>query len=209
LEIIKKYFPGLTAQQENQLQQLLPLYTEWNAKINVISRKDIDNLYLHHILHSLAIAKWIGFSKGSMVMDIGSGGGFPGLPLAILFPDVEFHLVDSIGKKLKVVDEIALSIGLTNIKTFHNRAENVRSKYDFILCRAVAPLPTILSWIRSSVTQKQRNAIPNGLIALKGGNIDEEVKPLKKREYMEIIPLKSFYQEPYYDEKYLIYVQLV
>jgi 16S rRNA (guanine527-N7)-methyltransferase len=144
-----------------------------------------------------------------MVMDIGSGGGFPGLPLAILFPDVEFHLVDSIGKKLKVVEVIAQSIGLTNIKTFHNRAENVRTKYDFILCRAVAPLPTILSWIKNNITEKQRNAIPNGLIALKGGNIDEEVKPLKKREYMEIIPLKSFYQEPYYDEKYLIYVQLV
>lgn len=208
MEIIKKYFQGLTSLQEKQLQQLLPLYTEWNSKINVISRKDIDNLYLHHVLHSLSIAKWIEFSDSSLIMDIGSGGGFPGLPLAILFPNVQFHLVDSIGKKLKVVDEIAQTIGLSNIKTFHNRAENVRTKYDFILCRAVAPLPTILSWIRNSVLQKQKNAIPNGLIALKGGHIDEEIKSLKNREYMEIVPLKSIFQESYYEEKYLIYVQL-
>lgn len=208
MDIIRKYFPVLSSLQEEQFQQLLPLYTEWNAKINVISRKDIDQLYLHHVLHSLAIAKWIKFVPGSTIMDIGSGGGFPGLPLAIYFPEVQFHLVDSIGKKLKVVSEIASEIGLTNITTHHQRAEEVTLKYDFILCRAVAPLSTLLSWSRNKVKGYQQNAIPNGLIALKGGDINDEVNPLKKREYIEIVPLKNYYEEEYYQEKYLIYVQL-
>ncbi|MCL4118369.1 UNVERIFIED_CONTAM: hypothetical protein GTU68_019603 [Idotea baltica] len=167
--------------------------------INVISRKDIDNLYLHHVLHSLAIAKWISFKPKTRVLDLGCGGGFPGIPLAILFPEVQFHMVDSIAKKLKVVNAVADSIGLSNIKTTHGRVEELKSKYDFIVTRAVAKTPQLLSWVRNKTKEQQINALPNGLIALKGGAIYDEMKPLKKQEYLRDYPcatyLGDFYEE--------------
>lgn len=208
MDIIKKYFPKLSERQYEQLEQLMPLYQDWNSKINVISRKDIDNLYLHHVLHSMSIGKWTQFNPGTKIMDIGCGGGFPGIPLAILFPHVDFHLVDSINKKLTVVNAVAEEIGLDNITTFHKRAEEVKTKYDFVITRAVAQLPILVKWVRKNISQEHLNALPNGLIALKGGVLDEELKPIKKREYVEVVPLRKMYEEEFFDEKYLIYTQL-
>jgi 16S rRNA (guanine527-N7)-methyltransferase len=208
LNLIKKYFPRLTPHQLEQFEQLLPLYQEWNSQINVISRKDVDNLYLHHVLHSLAIGKWTQFNPGTRIMDVGCGGGFPGIPLAILFPSVEFHLVDSINKKLKVVNAVAAAIGLENVTTFHKRAEEIKTKYDFVVTRAVAPLPILVGWVKKNISPEHLNALPNGLIALKGGKLDEELKPVKKREYIEVMPLRKIFDEEFYQEKYLIYTQL-
>lgn len=208
MDIIKKYFPKLSDIQEEQLSQLMPLYQDWNSKINVISRKDIDNLYLHHVLHSMSIGKWTQFNPGTKIMDAGCGGGFPGIPMAILFPQVEFHLVDSTNKKLKVVDAIAEEIGLKNITTFHKRAEEIKTKYDFVMTRAVARMPILLNWIRKNISQEHLNATPNGLIALKGGMLDEELKIVKKREYVEVVPLSKIYSEDFFEEKYLVYTQL-
>ena len=208
MDIILKYFPDLTPKQVEQFAALEALYGEWNSMINVISRKDIDNLYLHHVLHSMAISKWISFKPKTRILDLGCGGGFPGIPLAILFPEVNFHMVDSVAKKLKVVDAVATSIGLSNIRTTHSRVEELKSQYDFIVTRAVAKTPQLLSWLRNKTKADQINAVPNGLIALKGGAIYDEMKPLKKKEYYEITPLSSYFEEKFYEEKFLVYVQL-
>jgi len=207
MEIIDKYFPDLTSYQRGQFASLYDLYAEWNSQINVISRKDIDNLYERHVLHSMAIAKWIDFAPGTKVLDLGCGGGFPGVPLAILYPKVKFHLVDSINKKLKVVNAVAEAIDITNIYTSHSRVEDIKGRYDFVVTRAVADMSKLLVWINNKVSDKHINQFPNGLIALKGGKIYDEMKPHKKKEYYEINPLSDFFEEPFFTEKYLVYVQ--
>ena len=207
MKIIKKYFQDLSDIQVDQFDALLPLYKDWNAKINVISRKDIDYLYERHVLHSLAIAKWIKFSRGSRILDVGCGGGFPGIPLAIFFPDSTFHLVDSIGKKLKVVDNIASEIGLQNVSTEHVRVESLKGKYDFVVSRAVASLETLIKWTQKNINESQQNAIPNGIIALKGGDLSNEISQTSCQEAIELIDLKTYFEEPFFREKSLIYIQ--
>lgn len=208
MEIILSYFPNLSEEQKRQFQSLQELYAEWNQQINVISRKDIENLYLHHVLHSLAIARYIQFKPGTDVLDLGTGGGFPGLPLAILFPETRFLLVDSIGKKLKVVNEVAAAIGLTNIETRHIRAEEIKDKkFDFVVTRAVATLDKLYYWSKKLIKTKHINAFPNGIIALKGGNIREEIKLLPRGEYAEITPLSKYFKESFFEEKALVYIQ--
>ena len=181
MDLITRYFPHLSDQQKEQFAALYDLYTDWNSKINVISRKDITNLYEHHVLHSLGIARFISFKDGSQVMDLGTGGGFPGIPLAILFPEVKFHLVDSIGKKIKVASEIANAIGLKNVTFRHCRAEEEKAKFDFVVSRAVMPLSDLLKIIRKNISSTQMNAIPNGLICLKGGELAKETLPVKNK----------------------------
>ncbi len=208
MEIILSYFPNLSEEQKRQFQSLQDLYAEWNQQINVISRKDIENLYLHHVLHSLAIARYIQFKPGTDVLDLGTGGGFPGLPLAILFPETRFLLVDSIGKKLKVVNEVAAAIGLTNIETRHIRVEEIKDKkFDFVVTRAVATLDKLFYWSKKLIKTKHINALPNGIIALKGGNIREEIKLLPRGEYAEITPLSKYFKESFFEEKALVYIQ--
>ncbi len=208
MEIILSYFPNLSEEQKRQFQSLQDLYAEWNQQINVISRKDIENLYLHHVLHSLAIARYIQFKPGTDVLDLGTGGGFPGLPLAILFPETQFLLVDSIGKKLKVVNEVAAAIGLTNIETRHIRVEEIKDKkFDFVVTRAVATLDKLYYWSKKLIKTKHINAFPNGIIALKGGNIREEIKLLPRGEYAEITPLSKYFKESFFEEKALVYIQ--
>lgn len=208
MEIILSYFPNLSEEQKRQFQSLQDLYAEWNQQINVISRKDIENLYLHHVLHSLAIARYIQFKPGTDVLDLGAGGGFPGLPLAILFPETRFLLVDSIGKKLKVVNEVAAAIGLTNIETRHMRVEEIKDKkFDFVVTRAVATLDKLFYWSKKLIKTKHINAFPNGIIALKGGNIREEIKLLPRGEYAEITPLSKYFKESFFEEKALVYIQ--
>ena len=184
MEIILKYFPDLTEAQKQQFASLYDLYTDWNAKINVISRKDIENLYEHHVLHSLGIAKVIRFTPGTRIMDLGTGGGFPGIPLAILFPEVKFHLVDSIGKKVRVATEVANSIGLKNVTFRHARAEEEKQLFDFVVSRAVMPLADLLKIIRKNIASEQHNAMPNGLICLKGGELANEAMPFKNKTMM-------------------------
>lgn len=207
MDVILKYFPDLSDKQIHQFERLQPLYEEWNEQINVISRKDIQHLYVRHILHSLSIAKWINWVDGTKILDVGCGGGFPGIPLAIYFPNVNFHLIDSINKKLKVVSAVSDSIGLTNIRTSHIRAENVAGKVDYVVTRAVAKMPKLLSWSRKSVSSKEKNAIPNGLIALKGGDLSEEIKPVKRNDYVEQIAIADFFEEDFFEEKFIVYVQ--
>lgn len=204
MDIILKYFPDLTDKQKEQFAALYDLYTDWNAKINVISRKDIENLYTHHILHSLAIAKLIQFSDGTQIMDVGTGGGFPGVPLAILFPECKFLLVDSIGKKIKVATEVSSAIGLKNIEFRHCRAEEVKEKFDFVVSRAVMPLPDLVKIVRKNISKDQRNALPNGVICLKGGNLDSEMKPFKKTA--EADDLSMFFEEEFFKTKKIVYV---
>jgi len=199
-----KYFPGLTDMQKEQFGALYDLYTDWNSKINVISRKDIANLYEHHVLHSLGIAKIINFKPGTGVMDLGTGGGFPGIPLAILFPEVTFHLVDSIGKKVKVATEVANAIGLKNVTTRHCRAEEEKQQFDFVVSRAVMPLADLLKIIRKNIRKEQHNALPNGLICLKGGELDKEVMPVRNQAL--ITDLKDFFNEEYFETKKVVYV---
>lgn len=206
MDIILKYFPGLTDIQKEQFGALYDLYTDWNSKINVISRKDIANLYEHHVLHSLGIAKIINFKPGTGVMDLGTGGGFPGIPLAILFPEVTFHLVDSIGKKVKVATEVANAIGLKNVTTRHCRAEEEKLQFDFVVSRAVMPLADLLKIIRKNIRKEQHNALPNGLICLKGGELDKEVTPVKKQAL--ITDLKDFFSEEYFETKKVVYVPI-
>ena len=203
-EHILKYFPDLTDRQREQMDALYDLYTDWNSKINVISRKDIGNLYEHHVLHSLAIAKFVKFAPGTRVMDLGTGGGFPAIPLAILFPEVKFHLVDSIRKKLKVADEVARAIGLENITLSHERAEDEKARFDFVVSRAVMPLADLVKIVRKNIDKKQRNTIPNGLICLKGGELDREAGAVS--EYKEIVELKSYFYEEFFETKKLVYV---
>ena len=196
MDLITRYFPHLSDQQKEQFAALYDLYTDWNSKINVISRKDITNLYEHHVLHSLGIARFISFKDGSQVMDLGTGGGFPGIPLAILFPEVKFHLVDSIGKKIKVASEIANAIGLKNVTFRHCRAEEEKAKFDFVVSRAVMPLSDLLKIIRKNISSTQMNAIPNGLICLKGGELAKETLPVKNKVEKRILTGKITTIEP-------------
>ncbi len=204
IEIIKKYFPHLTPKQEEQFAALDALYHDWNAKINIISRKDIDNLYEHHILHSLAIAKRINFREGTNVLDFGTGGGFPGIPLAIFFPEANFKLIDGTGKKVRVAQEVADAIGLDNVLPAHIRGEEEKGKFDFIVSRAVMPLPDLMKIIKKNIATDQHNVLPNGVIVLKGGNLDKELKPYKN--IAEKIELSQWFDEEWFKEKYLIYV---
>ncbi|WP_072542591.1 16S rRNA (guanine(527)-N(7))-methyltransferase RsmG [Bacteroides mediterraneensis] len=206
MDIILKYFPDLTETQKQQFAALYDLYTDWNSKINVISRKDITNLYEHHVLHSLGIAKIIHFRSATEVMDLGTGGGFPGIPLAILFPDTHFHLVDSIGKKVKVATEIAQAIGLKNVTTRHCRAEEEKQQFDFVVSRAVMPLTDLLKIIRKNIRKEQHNALPNGLICLKGGELDREVMPVKHQTL--IYDLKDYFEEEFFETKKVVYVTI-
>lgn len=204
MDIILKYFPDLTDTQKEQFAALYDLYTDWNSKINVISRKDITNLYEYHVLHSLGIAKVIQFKPGTSVMDLGTGGGFPGIPLAILFPDTKFHLVDSIGKKVRVATEIANAIGLKNVTTRHCRAEEEKQLFDFVVSRAVMPLTDLLKIIRKNISSEQHNALPNGLICLKGGELEREVMPVKHQTI--VTDLKDFFSEEFFETKKVVYV---
>lgn len=206
MDIILKYFPDLTETQKQQFAALYDLYTDWNSKINVISRKDITNLYEHHVLHSLGIAKIIHFRPATEVMDLGTGGGFPGIPLAILFPDTHFHLVDSIGKKVKVATGIAQAIGLKNVTTRHCRAEEEKQQFDFVVSRAVMPLTDLLKIIRKNIRKEQHNALPNGLICLKGGELDREVMPVKHQTL--IYDLKDYFEEEFFETKKVVYVTI-
>lgn len=208
MELLLKYFPNLTDTQKAQFEQLEPLYRDWNAKINVISRKDIDHLYLHHVLHSLAIAKVVTFKPGSAVLDIGTGGGFPGIPLAILFPETKFTLVDSIGKKIKVVQEVAAGIGLKNVTALQLRVEDLKQRqFDFAVTRAVTTLDKLTAWSFRLIKNKQVHVLPNGLLALKGSTFQEEVKTLPRDSYVEEYPIPEFFSEDYFQEKYVVYVQ--
>ncbi len=203
MELLLKYFPDLTAQQIERFTALQAIYTEWNEKINVISRKDIENLYERHILHSLSIAKFIQFKNGTKIMDLGTGGGFPGVPLAILYPEVRFHLVDSIGKKLKVIEAVKEQTGLSNVFTFHARAEQMEYQYDFVVSRAVAPLADLLSWTKGKYSPKQgHQGLRNGLICLKGGDIEAELSVVKNARK---VPLNSFFEEAFFTDKFLVY----
>ncbi|WP_018667959.1 16S rRNA (guanine(527)-N(7))-methyltransferase RsmG [Bacteroides gallinarum] len=206
MELILKYFPELSEEQKRQFAALYDLYTDWNSKINVISRKDIENLYEHHVLHSLGIAEVIRFKPGTKIMDLGTGGGFPGIPLAILFPEVQFHLIDSIGKKVRVATEIAASIGLKNVTTRHARAEEEKQTFDFVVSRAVMPLADLLKIIRKNISTKQQNALPNGLICLKGGELDKETMPVKNK--VMIWELKEFFEEEFFETKKAVYVTI-
>jgi 16S rRNA (guanine527-N7)-methyltransferase len=201
---IIKYFPELSSNQRKQLLELEPLYKEWNSRINVISRKDIDNIYLHHVLHSLAIAKATNFIKGTRIIDVGTGGGFPGIPLAIYFPNCSFTLVDSIGKKIVVANEVVQSLGLINIKTIKARAEELDGEYDFVVSRAVAPLATLQNWVLKLIKPGGSNQLPNGIIALKGGDLKEEMVPFKKISTKWDID--NFFEEDYFKEKYVVYI---
>jgi 16S rRNA (guanine527-N7)-methyltransferase len=204
MEIILKYFPALNNIQQKQFESLLPLYAEWNSKINVISRKDIDQLYERHVLHSLSIAKIIDFKKGTQILDVGTGGGFPGIPLAIMFPEANFHLVDSIGKKIKVVDEVAAEIGLKNLSSEHSRAENVKGKFDFIVSRAVTRLPDFHQWVSGKVKPKSKNSLPNGILYLKGGDFSDEIKQIKTTS--KVYELSEFFSEAFFETKKLIHL---
>ena len=201
---ILKYFPHLSEEQQRQYAALYDLYSDWSSKINVISRKDIDNLYEHHILHSLAIAKFIGFKAGTNILDFGTGGGFPGIPLAIMFPEVNFKLIDGTGKKIKVATEIAKAIGLKNVVAEHLRGEDEREKYDFIVSRAVMQLSDMIRLMRKNISRTQHNALPNGFITLKGGDLTEETKPYKN--IANVLPLSEWFEEDWFKGKNIIYI---
>jgi 16S rRNA (guanine527-N7)-methyltransferase len=203
-DIILKYFTNLTEKQLSQFSQLFELYSHWNAQINVISRKDIEELYERHVLHSLGIAKVCTFKPGESVLDVGTGGGFPGIPLAILFPETNFHLVDSIGKKIKVVNEVAAALGLTNVKADHLRAEQLKDKYNFIVSRAVTRLGEFYPWIQGKFKKESLNAIPNGILYLKGGDLAEEIAESKLKA--ELYPLSAYFEEDFFETKYVVYV---
>lgn len=204
MEIILKYFPDLTEEQRRQFAALYDLYIDWNAKINVISRKDIENLYEHHVLHSLGIAKIINFRPGTSIMDLGTGGGFPGIPLAILFPEVKFHLVDSIGKKVRVTTEVANAIGLKNVTFRHARAEEEKQLFDFVVSRAVMPLGDLIKIIKKNISPRQQNALPNGLICLKGGELEHEAMPFKNKTTLH--SLSEDFEEEFFQTKKVVYV---
>lgn len=206
MQIIEKYFPALTERQREQFAALQALYNDWNAKINVISRKDIDNLYLHHVLHSLGIARIIQFTPDTSILDVGTGGGFPGIPLAILFPECRFRLIDRIGKKVRVAQEVAQAIGLQNTTFAHCSVEEDKAKYDFVVSRAVMPLGDLLRLTRKNIGNTQHNALPNGIICLKGGDVQAEVAPVRRTA--SVFDLKDYFQEEFFDTKKVIYVQI-
>lgn len=207
VDIIFKYFPKLTEKQKEQFSKLAEVYPFWNDQINVISRKDIESLYLKHVLHSLAIAKFVTeLAPGTHVLDVGTGGGFPGIPLAIMFPHVNFHLVDSIGKKIKVVRGVAEAIGLTNVEADHMRVEQSDYKYDFIVSRAVTRLAEFVPWIRNKFEKQDKNGIPNGILYLKGGDLKEEIKESKLKAHLQ--PLSMYFEEDFFETKYVVYVQM-
>lgn len=205
MKIITDYF-SLTDRQAEQFAQLDALYRDWNSKINVISRKDIDHLYEHHVLHSLAIAKLLPFQPGTTIMDVGTGGGFPGIPLAILFPDCQFLLIDSIGKKIKVASEVAQALGLTNVICKQERVEEEKQKFDFVVSRAVMPLPDLVKLIRKNISNKHRNAVPNGLVVLKGGDLKDEIAPFIKTA--EVSPCSQWFKGEWFETKQVIYLPL-
>lgn len=204
MKVIENYFQKLTELQKSQFKALFDLYLDWNNKINVISRKDIENLYLHHVLHSLAIAKYVSFAPGTKVMDVGTGGGFPGIPLAIFFPEVQFLLLDSIGKKVRVAGDIAKAIGLENVEVKHSRAEDEKRKFDFIVSRAVMLLPELVKITNKNISREQNNSIPNGVICLKGGDLTSETKSFKN--IVDIVPLSEYFSEPFFQTKKLVYL---
>ncbi len=203
---ILKYFPYLTERQQAQMAALYDLYADWNQKINVISRKDIEHLYEHHVLHSLAIARFVRWKEGTKVLDFGTGGGFPGIPLAILYPDCHFHLIDGTGKKIRVVNEVAQAIGLENVRASHLRGEEEKEKYDFVVSRAVMPLPSLVRIVRKNISKTQRNAIGNGVICLKGGDVSEETQPFGR--VVETVDISEWFEEEWFKEKHIIYLPL-
>ncbi|MFY7667682.1 MAG: 16S rRNA (guanine(527)-N(7))-methyltransferase RsmG [Crocinitomicaceae bacterium] len=204
-DLILSYFPELTSKQIEQFSKLQELYVHWNEQINVISRKDTENFYERHVLHSLGIAKVIQFKKGTKIMDVGTGGGFPGIPLAILFPDCDFLLVDSIGKKIKVVNEVAHELGLKNVTGIHERAEKVAGSFDFVVSRAVTQMPEFITWVKNKVSKTSKNSLPNGILYLKGGDLSEEMKTVKQwsKEYK----LKDFFEGEFFETKKVVYVK--
>ncbi len=206
MKLITKYFTNLSEEQLEQFAMLAPLYKDWNAQINVISRKDIDELYLKHVLHSLAIAKVVDFKDGTKVLDVGTGGGFPGIPLAILYPNCQFVLVDSIGKKIKVVNEIADRLGLTNIKAYHQRAEDVSGQFDFIVTRAVTRIAKFLPWIKGKLLPNGEHELKNGILFLKGGDLAEEIEESNKK--VEIFPISDFFEEEFFETKVVAYTRV-
>lgn len=203
-DIIYKYFPDLSDQQREQVALLEPLYSDWNQKINLISRKDIGNLYEHHVLHSMSIAKTLKWRPNTHVLDFGTGGGFPGIPLAILFPEVEFTLIDGTGKKLRVAQEVATALKLQNVNTEHIRGEELKQKFDFVVSRAVMPLPDLMRIVRKNVVSKGQNALPNGVITLKGGDVNNEIQPFRK--IAQVQEISDWFAEPWFKGKHLIYV---
>jgi 16S rRNA (guanine527-N7)-methyltransferase len=205
MNLIEKYFPEITDLQREQFERLEGLYKEWNSKINVVSRKDIDELYLRHVLHSLGIAKIILFKPNAKILDVGTGGGFPGIPLAIMFPDSQFHLVDSIGKKLKVVEGVTLALGLKNVRTTHGRAEDVKGEYDFIVSRAVTSMPTFVGWVKNKVAKKQHHDLKNGILYLKGGDLSEELQIYKTTT---IFDLGNYFNEDFFETKKVVYLPI-
>ena len=202
MQVILKYFTDLSKKQIKQFSELQELYEHWNAQINVISRKDISELYINHVLHSLALAKVVQFKKGTKILDIGTGGGFPGIPLAILFPEVEFLLVDSIGKKIKVVNEVSTSIGLTNIRTMHQRAENINESFDFVVSRAVTNMTDFKKWVKGKFNNKHNNVLKNGILYLKGGDLTEELRGISHSKY----EIAYFFEEDFFKTKKIIYI---
>lgn len=204
ISIITKYFPNITEKQKEQFGELQELYRFWNAQINVVSRQDIENLYEKHVLHSLGIAKVMPFNIGSEVLDVGTGGGFPGIPMAIMFPDTQFHLVDSIGKKIKVVTEVATALGLKNVKAQHERAEKIDHTYDFIISRAVTRIAPFYQWVQNKVNRNQFNALDNGILYLKGGDLTEEIAELDKKH--TLYELSSYFEEEFFETKKVLYI---
>jgi len=206
MELITKYFPNLTNDQIDKFIQLEGLYTEWNSKINVISRKDMEHFYEHHVLHSLGIAKVIQFQPGAYVLDVGTGGGFPGIPLAILFPETKFMLVDSIGKKIRVVQAVAQSAGITNVVGIQVRAEEVKGKFDFVVSRAVTTLPDFIKWVENKIKKESRNVMENGILYLKGGDLEAELAPVKNK--CQVFHLSNYYEESFFETKKVVHVSI-
>lgn len=205
MQTILKYFPDLSEDQISKFERLESLYKEWNSKINVVSRKDIDELYLRHVLHSLGIAKVISFQPGSKILDVGTGGGFPGIPLAILFPESQFVLADSIAKKIKVVDEVVKALGLANVKSYHSRVENVKGQFDFIVSRAVTTMPTFVGWVKNKIAKMQNHDLKNGILYLKGGDLTEELQNYKT---VTLFNLSDYFNEPFFETKKVVHLPI-